>query len=303
MITDLRTAVRVLKEEQENHLAFVFGNGINRYAYNDESHVSWEKMLLNIWSEVSSKTLSTISEGVSYTEFYQIIELEGIDISNLRKRVVEYTKNFYQPTEYHGWLCRRLQNWYVPVLTTNFDSNLEFDLKMFRLHKTEGVKRGFTDYYPWDVYYSPSKINFSLDEFAVWHINGMVKYPRSLKLGLAEYINQTARARDFFHKNEKMMDFDLKNQPYWNGSNTWLHIILNSSLCFCGLELDVNETFLRWLLLERARYFKKFPDRRKKGWYICKDNVNEGKRLFLESTGIEIIKLNDFSEIYEGIFE
>ena len=191
----------------------------------------------------------------------------------------------------------------MPVLTTNFDGNLESDLSMYKLYKTEGKRRGFTDYYPWNAYFSQNRIHDPLEGFGVWHINGMTRYRRSIKLGLSEYINQTARARDFIHSDEKVMDFDGKNRSYWNGSNTWLHIIFNANLCFCGLGLDVNETFLRWLLLERARYFNKFPERKKKGWYVCCDEVSEGQRFFLENTGIEIIKLKNYKEVYEGLFE
>lgn len=303
MISDIETAKRVLHRERSNHLAFIFGNGINRHAYGKDKNASWQDMLLNIWERVSTKTISTISEGISYTEFYNIIGMEGIDADTLRKLVVEYTEENYQPTDYHKWLCTKLQEWDVPVLTTNFDRNLEYDLKMYKLIKSEGKFRGFTDFYPWNAYFSEERLHNPLDAFAIWHINGMTRYRRSLKLGLTEYINQTTRARDYIHSDEKVMDFDKKNHSYWNGSNTWLHIIFNASLCFCGLELDVNETFLRWLLLERARYFKKFPDRKKKGWYVCKDDVSEGKRFFLENTGIEIIKLRDYKEIYEGLFE
>lgn len=305
MIENLNTAKRVLERKRDDCLAFIVGNGINRHAYSSTKNVSWEDMLLYLWSKVSGKTISTISEGVSYTEFYNIVGLEGIDIDGLRKAVVEYTDSNYKPARYHHWLCKKLQKWDVPVLTTNFDRSLESELNMYKLYKEEGKKRGFTDMYPWNVYFSQKRINNPLDGFAVWHINGMTKYRRSLKLGLSEYINQTARARDFIHSDEKVMDFDKKNRPYWNGYNTWLHVIFNASLCFCGLELDVNETFLRWLLLERARYFKKFPSRRKEGWFVCcnRDKMTEGKRFFLENTGIEIIRLRDYDEVYEGLFE
>ena len=305
MIEDLNTAKRVLKSKQQENIAFVFGNGINRHAYHPKDNVSWEDLLLYLWSKLSGKTISTISEGVSYTEFYNILGLKDMDIKELQKAVVEYTDNNYNPVRYHRWLCDKLQKWDVPVLTTNFDCNLETDLKMFKLDKEDGKKRGFTDMYPWNVYFSHEKLNNPLDGFAVWHINGMTQYHRSLKLGLSEYINQTARARDFIHSDEKVMDFDKKNRPYWNGYNTWLHVIFNASLCFCGIGLDVNETFLRWLLLERARYFKKFPARRKEGWFVCcdKDELTEGKRFFLESTGIKIIRLRDYKEVYEDLFD
>ena len=133
----------------------------------------------------------------------------------------------------------------------------------------------------------------------------MTRYNRSIKLSLSDYINQTARARKFIHSDDKLMDFDNKNKPFWNGINTWLHIFFNTDLCILGLGLDVNETFLRWLMIERERYFRKFPERRKEGWYLYsrEDKMEEGKRLFLQSTGFNEIKLKSREEVYEGIFQ
>lgn len=45
----------------------------------------------------------------------------------------------------------------------------------------------------------------------------------------------------------------------WDGAASWLHIVFNSPLLIFGLGLEENEVFFRWLLIERARYFKKFP--------------------------------------------
>ena len=301
MKNDLNALRAQLKDEIPN-LAFILGNGVNRYAY-DSKGASWQDMLLYIYHQITGKRLSSISEGVSYTEFYNILSLEGGNMDILRKTVVDYTYENYRSEKYHHWLQEELVKWDVPVLTTNFDKNLDSEYQKHKIFKYEGMRRGFTDFYPWNVYYGPNALLTPLDGFAVWHINGVIDYPRSIRLGLSEYINQTARARDFLHKDEKIMDFDLKNRPHWNGSNTWLHIIFNTSLCFIGLGLDVNETFLRWLLLERARYFKKYPERAKKGWYVTADNVKDGQQFFLDSTGIEVVKLQNYDEVYRGVFE
>lgn len=78
----------------------------------------------------------------------------------------------------------------------------------------------------------------------------------------------------------------------------------NSSLCIFGLALDENETFLRWLLIERAKYFRRFPERRKKGWYVCKsDEISEGKRFYLDYLGFEMVTLENYEEIYKGLLE
>lgn len=294
--------IRTVLKQEGSALAFVFGNGINRYADNVNGS-SWKDMLLEIYHQFTGKRLDTISEGISYTEFYNILSLENGNVDTLRNAVVDYTREHYTPKDYHRWLQVKLAYYNVPVLTTNFDTNLDDGYSRRKLIKLEGKRHGFTDLYPWNVYYGPNILHTPLDGFAIWHINGVIDYRRSIKLGLSDYINQTARARNFIHSNDKIMEFDRKNRPHWNGSNTWLHIIFNSSLCFIGLELDTNETFLRWMLLERARYFKNFSKRRHRGWYVTTKEVPAGKRFFLESTDIEIVTLKNYDEVYQGIFE
>lgn len=89
------------------------------------------------------------------------------------------------------------------------------------------------------------------------------------------------------HKGDDAKLFRGKNVYNWSGSKSWLHLIFNKSLCIFGLALDENEVFLRWLLIERKKYFRQFPDRVKDGWYIqvksktISDN-EIGKRFFFK---------------------
>ena len=73
------------------------------------------------------------------------------------------------------------------------------------------------------------------------------------------------------------------------------------------MGLDESEVFIRWLLIERAKYFKLFPRRKHKGWFITKKGENlstsEGKRFFLKSVGFEIIEVDDYKTIYEEIWK
>lgn len=70
------------------------------------------------------------------------------------------------------------------------------------------------------------------------------------------------------------------------------------------MALDENETFLRWLLIERAKYFKRYPERKKKGWFVCKTGeCSEGKRLYLDYIGFELVQLDSYDDIYRGMFD
>ncbi len=299
MINRLDTIKQELLRNKSD-LAFIVGNGINRFAYDENQDVSWNGLLLNVWQQISHRTLSSISTGISLTEFYDIMEFEAGSIDDVRLKVANLLDQ-WEPVEYHIWLQNKIANWNVPLLTTNFDRNLDNGL---RINKLEFGSTGFTDFYPWNVYFSNTELLSSTAGFGVWHINGMVGYRRSIRLSLSEYTGLSARVRSFLHKEESIDDFNLKNQNYWKGYNTWLHIIFNSSLCIFGLALDENETFLRWLLIERAKYFSRFPERKKKGWYICRpDEVSEGKRFYLDYLGFELVVLDDFDDIYRGIVD
>ena len=298
MIQDLPKLRQVLSDNQYD-IAFIVGNGINRFAYGDRQNVSWNGLLLDVWQQISCRTMSDISSGISLTEFYDIMEMEAGSIDKVRQKVVDLLGK-WQPDEYHKWLQDKISSdWNVPLLTTNFDMNLNEGLT---LNKLESENLKFTDYYPWNVYFSRTELNYSTEGFGVWYINGILKYKRSIRLSLSEYMSLSSRVRSFLHKGEGLDDFDLKNQNCWKGYTTWLHIIFNKSLCMFVLALDENETFLRWLLIERAKYFRRFPERKKKGWFVCKKGeCSEGKKLYLDYIGFELVQLDSYEDIYRGM--
>jgi hypothetical protein len=74
-------------------------------------------------------------------------------------------------------------------------------------------------------------------------------------------------------------------------------------LLIFGLQLGGQEVFLRWLLIERAKYFRQFPQRRKPAWFVHTVNENSpedlSKYFFLKSTGIQPIEVADYDSIYD----
>ena len=70
------------------------------------------------------------------------------------------------------------------------------------------------------------------------------------------------------------------------------------------MALAENEVFLRWLLLERASYFKSHPAQRQPAWYVSSDDVRKprvaGKKFFFEAVGVEWISATSYEDIYEN---
>lgn len=293
----LHTIKRALSNHKKD-LAIVVGNGVNRY--NNEKALSWENLLLKLWKTCTGNDIEINWDGISYTEFYDMLECQIGSKKDIKNEVAKII-NEYETTDYHRALCLKLIKWDVPLLTTNFDHNLEQGFRRRVLRD----KVGFSYYYPWNVCYRPPSLSSPLDGFGVWHINGMAKYIDSIRLGLTDYISLASRVRKNIHCTDSYDDFGLLNQDDWKFSETWLNIFFHKSLCIFGLELNENEYFLRWLLIERNKYYKKYPQLKKKGWYVYCDikGIPEGKKWFLEKNGISLVALSDYKEIYEDLLD
>lgn len=281
--------------ESEPNLAFIIGNGINKYQNNPTS-ADWQKILLDFWNNLSTNQLQSGDlDGISLTELFDILSLQTVDSNEARDEFVNRV-NSIAHTDYHDKLQRRLIDINRPVLTTNFDTLLETGLKLRRLE----TSRKFTAFYPWENYWGRNKLSSPVEGFGIWHVNGMTKYKQSIKLGLSQYTLMAARAKDLLlSRGSSIYTYDGSAGSTWRGINTWFHIIFTCDLLIFGLNLGKEETFMRWLLIERAKFFDKNTGCRRKGWYVCKiDEMTPGKKLFLESVGFQVIELNDYDEIY-----
>lgn len=280
----------------EHTPALVIGNGINRYRA-AQGHNSWEEILLVLSRTFAPSNLAPIPRGVTLTEYYDVLDLlvSGERSSADLQRAFCKQLAAWSAEEHHRQIVGWAKATQSPILTTNFDTLLSdaAECKLFRF-----AKRRFT-HYPWEAYYSMNEVPEPTIGFSIWHVNGFSHYPLSIRLGLTHYMGCVQRARRWLHGDRDNIQFSGKDQKGWRGGNSWLHIVFNKPLLFMGLGLEENEVFLRWLLIERARYFRRFPDRRKGAWYA---HVNEpddsGKLFFLRSVGVEPIKLNSYDELY-----
>lgn len=182
----------------------------------------------------------------------------------------------------------------VPILTTNFDTLIAHSLNLTK----RKMGKSFTAFYPWNVYYSDRELDCPISGFGIWHINGVVEYPQSIKLGLSDYMGNVERVRKMLHSHDFNEFFNGKNQNNWAGYYTWLHIFFNRDLFIFGLKLDGNEVFLRWLLIQRAKYSQMY-NKPLKGWFVDKD-IDENKKYFLKKVGFDVIDISDFNELYDS---
>lgn len=275
----------------------MIGNGINLYGQASNTN-SWHDLLVALAKKNLPSGLRSVPNGISLTEFYDILELKSrkdVGENSLQQQFCELMES-WRYYEQHRSIVEWAKRAEAPILTTNFEQVLS-DAGNCSLHRTK--KGGFTDYYPWESYYGLREVFEPAEQFAIWHMNGMQHYHRSVRLGLTHYMGSVERARGWLHKGEERRLFSGKNSNRWPGAPSWLHIIFNRSLVIFGLGLEENEVFFRWLLIERARYFKKFPERRKNAWYIYSGEKNgDGKQFFLEGVGAEPVYVSSYNEIY-----
>ncbi|WP_323814735.1 hypothetical protein [Cellvibrio sp. NN19] len=279
--------------------ALILGNGINRYN-NNASINSWDAMLLELWERHTQEDAQAIPLGISLTEFYDALDLSSqLKEKNLQKEFCDFLTG-WQPKAHHHAIVNWARDRNSPILTTNFDETLS-DCLGLKLHHSDSKK--FTDFYPWGSCFSASEIQNPATEFGIWHINGLQRYSRSIRLGLSHYMGSVERARALINKGKDGRLYAEPAGAHWNASDTWLHCIFNNDLVFIGLGLDTSEIFLRWLLIERAKYFKTFPDRARKAWYVYAGReISQGQKIFLKSVGCDILQETSYDALYSGIW-
>jgi len=289
--------MKSLLETHKAEVALVVGNGVNLYDMAKSSN-SWHDLLITLATRHLPSDLRSVPDGIALTEFYDVLELKS-GISKTEKTLQQEFCDLmgsWKPFEHH----ERIVDWAIhnnrPILTTNFEDTFA-EAGSCTLQRTTST--GFTDFYPWETYFGKESLDDPARGFGIWHINGTQHYRRSIRLGLSHYMGSVERARGWLHKGNDRRLFSGKNEHLWAGAASWLHVVFNCPLLMFGLALDENEVFFRWLLIERARYFKKFPNRTKPAWYVYAGSPNnEGKQFFLEGVGVSPLQVNDYSDIY-----
>lgn len=191
----------------------------------------------------------------------------------------------------------------LPILTTNYDEALskKLDLKLYRKSCDSDSQLTF----PFETYFSVSEIENPWNEFAVWHINGLVSYPQSIKIGYLDYANMFNAIRERLYISHGAAEKFALIKDKQILSNTWISIFFYRNLFIWGVSLDVDEYVLRWLLVERARYSILF-NKDLKGWYVHLVDVDkpmtEGKKMFLNAVGFKIIEVNSY-DLHENVWQ
>ena len=291
---------------RQQRLVLLVGNGINRH--NGDKSSSWNGLLDKLAAKWNPTLCVTETSDMSNTEFFDILDIDRgkqdpakskIGRRNLQEEFSNLMGS-WKPADHHkkivGWALQHE----TPIITVNFDENLS---RAVRADFWRAKKR-FTHYYPWSSYFSNRQIDDPRSNFAIWHAHGMMRYKTSIRLGLRHYMGSVQRARGWIYNSSDGLltkAHNGENCPDWQGSDTWLQSFFFCPILMLGFGFGKDETFLRWLFLERALLHRTRPDWKEKTWFVDTEKPTDPvkRRPFLEGLGIEVVTVKDHADIYE----
>ncbi len=120
----MKIQIKQILEKYNNKICFIVGNGINRVSQNN---ASWEELLTSLWKKITGNKIEIPNEGISLTEFYDLIELNNIKEQKPLKLQKEFCNQMkkWKPSEQHKNFINFAKKNNIPVLTTNFDNLLK----------------------------------------------------------------------------------------------------------------------------------------------------------------------------------
>ncbi len=294
-----------IRSQESGRVALVIGNGIHRYESSAQVN-DWCGMIEDL----------ALSHGLdprphrgnlSLTELFDLIDLKLEQVEEPKSLTEQFCQplRFWKDAPHHRSLVSWAQANEAPLLTTNFDTVLAEAVgaplrDMFQPH---GQLKAPTDFYPWEKYFANRSLESPCDGFGMWHINGFINYRRSIRLGLRHYMGSVSRVRPWLSGLKGDAGAAGRDGSQWRGRHSWLDVVFKMPLAFMGLQLGPQEVFLRWLLIERARYFNKYPDARRPAWYFhtARENSQEdaAKYFFLDAIGVTPVEVEDYGSMYD----
>lgn len=247
--------------------------------------------------------IKRLSDSINIDLVYSIASLGENKLTALTRSkyiasICAYMKKWeFQPIHKSVALFANKHN--IPILTTNYDILLDNAIDAREINFEHEASSAL---FPVSLCYTHRETP-NPDDFAIWHINGVINHPKSILIGLSHYMRGIECIRKLlllpnYLNTEMVQSPDVKALK-----NTWIKLVISRHLIILGLSLDKDEIILRWLLIERAKLFAMFPDITKKGFYLISEteNLEKGKVLFFKSVGIDVVRVHDYDSMYKII--
>ena len=272
----------------DSKFVFLLGNGLNNIS---NKSIGWMAILDEISKDINIKYV----KGFPLPSFFELLTIYSpynLDHS-LKDAFIKKVKTI-SGSKYHKELFEFCENNKIDILTTNFDHSIQ-EANNLKKKSTRSLKNGFTDYYPWQIFYQKEGSYIKL-----FHINGDINYKRSIKLSIKDYAGNITRFNENYRPGVAKSKYKI--------DITWINTLFEKEVVILGLNLGEDEIFLRNLLIERQIYRinnKLNKKNQYNGYYLYgiksfKDN-NEFARyeLFFNSVGIEMKGYSDYELMYK----
>lgn len=305
--------------------ALIVGNGINRFTNADYSWTSLLQELLES-SKMDKKSneyriLKTVLENrrfedISITEIYDIIRVlnwEGKEDS-LQTTVANYYSRSEAYETQHRTLVDFCKRNHLPLLTTNFDKKLEFATGSEGIQYYGSKKNPV---YQFSSYYGHKELGgLNRRDFSIWHIHGSVDNANSIRSGIGQYIRLAGKVIECVDLMYEKLRSNEDDQVLAVNCIDWLKMFFCSKIAVLGFAFGKDEIFMRWLLLERAKFLqyaehnckeplkKKYKELNKGIFLTSKEDAPSNELIsFLKCCGIEVVVLNSYEDLYLNLWK
>lgn len=289
--------VKSIAQQHKDDLVVLLGNGVNRH-YHQNNCISWDQLLRDIESHVGLDEFMNDPKDPNVS-LIELAELSNKPLTNIKSFIMDKfsAKGAIKSMKF----IEDLNRLNIPILTTNFDKNIELSLKLKKFITPHSIKgNGFTPKYPWNLYYANNKLESPLSGFGVWHIHGTIDYKDSICISLNDYVNLITKARKMIGYATSIFSLPFFNIEEWKSHNNWLNLFFNKSVLIIGLSLSQKELFIRWLLIVRSRYYTVHPGKKKPAWFVYReeDGLSAYDQYFFKNVGIEFLSAPNYDDIY-----
>lgn len=236
--------------------AILLGNGLNRCLPN---YPSWDSLLCNIGNEFFSPITNESNPLLRYDMMICGANREYAS-NEIDSKLIELLSTLNVAdlsADDSDFLAKILTTGVKTVLTTNYDHNLETAITGYPSSPYANEVPQFVHRYET---VASNKRHTRIEDIAIHHVHGELKYPKSICLGITKYVDNLVKTIELLSCDvvdasstnlQRLIDEKIFSRVGWE--RTWAELLFNTDIYIVGLGLSECELDLWWLLLRRAQ--------------------------------------------------
>lgn len=228
--------------------ALLIGNGLNRTYQEQMPEIAWKDLMERISAKHHVKFYENNSFPMEFEAMVNdICATKGIDFTEvIRKLKVDIADRTLEMKPQPGWIHQEFMALPVrEIMTTNYDYMLERTLVQIRDIPVGGSEDKYSLYR-----------RSAIQGYNFHHIHGEAKKSDTLCLGYEHYAGYLAALRKYLKNSPSVKEF-LTGKS--REEKSWADLFFTHDIHIVGLNLDVCEIDLWWLLNYRAYLYNLNP--------------------------------------------